>query len=151
MTARVPIHDVAGYVMSMMTAAFQVLQLGRIVNDWWCRPDSRPEEERGADVEHGVKGERFEEDVRVDLRGATQEDIIPERSTMEILSGLVDSGRANFGTRVNTRAREWEFKEGSQVKPLMKRVKLLSRVVWKLAKCGEDVVRIENMVWCVIA
>jgi hypothetical protein len=83
------------------------------VNGWWCRPDIRPEEERGVDVEHGVKGERFE-DVRVDLRGATQEEIIPERSTMKMLSGLVDSGRANFGTRVNTRAREWGFKEGSQ-------------------------------------
>ncbi len=43
---------------------------------------------------------------REDLRGATREDMLPERSTMNTTSGFVLFGRLNLGTRVTMRAFE---------------------------------------------
>jgi hypothetical protein len=43
---------------------------------------------------------------REDLRGAMQEDILPERSTMNTTSGFVLLGRLNLGMRMTMRAFE---------------------------------------------
>jgi len=44
---------------------------------------------------------------REDLRGATREDMLPERSTMNTTSGRVLLGRLNLGMRVTIRAFEF--------------------------------------------
>src|SRR5438309_8464919 len=43
---------------------------------------------------------------REDFRGATREDMLPERSTMNTTSGFALFGRSNLGTRVTMRAFE---------------------------------------------
>ena len=77
---------------------------------------------------------------REDFRGATREDMLPERSTMNTTSGFVLFGRLNLGTRVTMRAFELGIVECSsssaageeRLAHLMRRMKSLpsSVVVW---------------------
>ena len=52
------------------------------------------------------RGRDLRKTEREDFRGATREDMLPERSTMNTTSGFVLSGRLNLGTRVTMRAFE---------------------------------------------
>src|SRR6266511_1317251 len=60
--------------------------------------------------EHMLKltstGRDLRKTEREDFKGATREDMLPERSTMNTTSGFAVFGRLNLGTRVTMRAFE---------------------------------------------